>query len=108
MFAFSLEIFFDRRKRLLLRLQRKSENIKNLMEKKFNASAVSKEFKQYNNLLKLFSGVHSEYHGSLMMASRKLMIFDLTKVIKKSLPLSILCIIICEKMKRSCQKDLKF
>ena len=38
---YSLEILFDRRKRLLLILQRKSENIKNLMENKFNVRAVS-------------------------------------------------------------------
>ena len=38
---YSLDILFDRRKRLLLILQRKSENIKNLMENKFNIRAVS-------------------------------------------------------------------
>ena len=35
------------------------------------------------------------------------MIFGLMKLIKKSSPFSILCIIICEKMKRSCQEDLE-
>ena len=45
--------------------------------------------------------------GSLMMTSRNLMIFGLMKLIKKSSPLSILCIIICKKMKRSCQEDLE-
>ena len=54
--AYSLEILFDRCNRLLLRLQRKSENIKNLMENKFNVRAVSEEFKQYDDLLKLFAG----------------------------------------------------
>ena len=39
--AHTLEIQFDRRKRLLFRLQRKSENINNLMESKFNVRAVS-------------------------------------------------------------------
>ena len=63
--AYSLEILFDRRKRLLLRLQRKSENIKILMKNKFNVMAVSEEFKQYDDLLKLFSGVQSEYHRKL-------------------------------------------
>ena len=63
--TYSLEILFDRRKRLLLRLQRKSENIKNLMENKFNVRPVSEEFKQYYDLLKLFSGVQCEYHGKL-------------------------------------------
>ena len=45
--------------------------------------------------------------GSLMMTSRKLMIFGLTKLIKKSSPLSKVCIIICKKMKGSCQEDLE-
>ena len=44
---------------------------------------------------------------SLMMTSRKLMFFGLIKLIKKSSPLSILCRIIYEKMKRSCQEDLE-
>ena len=35
------------------------------MENKFNVRAVSEEFKQYDNLLKLFSGVQVEYHGKL-------------------------------------------
>ena len=63
--VYSLKILFDRWKRLLLILQNKSENIKNLMESKFNVRAVSEEFKQYHNLLKLFSGVQDEYHGKL-------------------------------------------
>ena len=45
--------------------------------------------------------------GSATTISRKLMIFGLMKLIKNSSPLSILCIIICEKMKRSCQGDLE-
>ena len=63
--ALNLKILFDRRKRLLLRLQRKSENIKNLMGNKFIVRAVSEEFKQYNDSLKLFSRVQGEYHGKL-------------------------------------------
>ena len=55
--TYSLEILFKRRKRLLLRLQRKSENIRNLLENKFNVRAVSEEFKEYNVFLKLFSEV---------------------------------------------------
>ena len=35
------------------------------------------------------------------------MIFGLMKLIKNSSPLIILCIIICDKMKRSCQGDLE-
>ena len=61
--AHNLKILFGRRKRLLLRLQRKSENIKNLMGNKFIVRAVSEEFKQYNDSLKLFSRVQGEYHG---------------------------------------------
>ena len=105
--TYSLKILFDRRKRLLLRLQRKSENIKNLIENKFNVRAASEELKRYDDLLKLFLGVQGEIMGSLMMNSRKLMIFGLMKLIKKSSPFSILCIIICEKMKRSSQEDLE-
>ena len=63
--AYSLKILFDRRKRLLLRLQRKSKNIRNLIENKFNVRAVSEEFKQYYDLLKLFSEVQGEYHEKL-------------------------------------------
>ena len=45
--------------------------------------------------------------GSATTISRKLMIFGLMKLIKNSSPLIILCIIICQKMKRSCQGDLE-
>ena len=45
--------------------------------------------------------------GSLMMTSRKHMIFGLMKLIKKPSSLSILCIIICDEMKRLCQEDLE-
>ena len=105
--TYSLKILFDRRKRLLLRLQRKSENIKNLIENKFNVRAASEELKRCDDLLKLFLGAQGEIMESLMMNSRKLMIFGLMKLIKKSSPFSILCIIICEKMKRSSQEDLE-
>ena len=44
--ADSLEMLFDGRKKVLSILQRKSENIKNLMKNKFNVRAVSEEFKQ--------------------------------------------------------------
>ena len=63
--AYSLEILFDRWKMLLLRLQRKSENIKNVIENKFNVRAVSEGLKQYDDLLTLFSGVQGEYHRKL-------------------------------------------
>ena len=49
--------FMIKRKRLLLRLQRKPENIKNLMENTFNVRAVNEQLKQYDDLLKLFLGV---------------------------------------------------
>ena len=35
------------------------------MENRFNVRAVSQELKQYDDLLKLFSGVQVEYHGKL-------------------------------------------
>ena len=61
--VYSLEILFDRQKSLLLIPQRKSENIKNLIENTFNVSPVSQELKRYDDLLKLFSGVQVEYQG---------------------------------------------
>ena len=81
--AYSLEIVFDRWKRLLLRLQRKSENIKNLMENKFIVKAVSEEFKQYDDLLKLFSGFQGEYHGKLDDEQQKVDDFWFDKVDQK-------------------------
>ena len=48
-----------------MRLQRKSENIESLLENKFNVRAVSEEFKQCDDLLKLFSVIQGEYHGKL-------------------------------------------
>ena len=62
--AYGLGILFDKRKILLSRLERKSENINGLMEK-LNVRAISEEFKQYDDLLKLFLDVHYEYHGKL-------------------------------------------
>ena len=44
---------------------------------------------------------------SLMMSSRRLMVFGLIKLIKKSSPLGILCVIISDKRKRSCQADVQ-
>ena len=35
------------------------------MDNEFNVMAVSEEFKQYDDLLKLFSGVQGEYHDKL-------------------------------------------
>ena len=35
------------------------------MENKFNVRAVSEKLKQYDDFLKLFSGVQGEYHGKL-------------------------------------------
>ena len=48
-----------------MRLQRKSENIRNHMEDKFSVRAVSEEFKQYDDLVKLFSEFQGEYQGKL-------------------------------------------
>ena len=100
-------VLFDRRKRLLLRLQRKSEEIKNLMENKCNVRPVYEELEQHDDLLKLFSEVEIDYHGKLDDDQRKLIIFGLIKLIKKSLSLSMLYIITCKETKRSCQGDLE-
>ena len=88
--AYSLRILFDKRKRLLSRLERKSENINGLMEKKLNVRAISEEFKQYDDLLKLFLNVIMNIMGNLRKASRKLMTFGLMKLIRRSSLLSIL------------------
>ena len=82
-FAYSLQILFDRRKMLLLRLQRKSENIQNIMENKFNVSSVSEELKQYADLLKLFSGLQGEYRRKLDDDQQKLDDFWLDEVDQK-------------------------
>ena len=88
--AYTLRILFDKRKRLLSRLERKSENINGLMEKKLNVRAISEEFKQYDDLLKLFLNVIMNIMGNLRKASRKLMTFGLMKLIRRSSLLSIL------------------
>ena len=64
-------IIFGKKKRLLLRLQMKSENIKNLTENKFSVRVASEEFERYDNLSKLFPGVQSEYHLKLDNNQRK-------------------------------------
>ena len=64
--------FFDKWKRLLLRLQTKSENMKNLMKNMFIIRAVSEELKQYDDLLKLFLEVQGEYNRKLDDDQQKL------------------------------------
>ena len=44
---------------------------------------------------------------SLMMSTRRLINFGLMKLIEKSSPLGILCVIISDKRKRSCQADVQ-
>ena len=66
------QFFFDKWKRLLLRLQTKSENMKNLMKNMFIIRAVSEELKQYDDLLKLFLEVQGEYNRKLDDDQQKL------------------------------------
>ena len=82
------------------------ENKKCLLGK-FNVRAVSEEFKQYDDSLKLFAGIQDEYHGKLDDDQQKADDFWFDEVDQKSSPLSILCTIICEKMKRSFQEGLE-
>ena len=77
------------------------------MENKCNVRPVYEELEQHDDLLKLFSEVEVDYHGKLDDDQRKLIIFGLIKLIKKSFPLSMLHIITCKETKRSCQGDLK-
>ena len=74
-------------------------------------SSMSGQFlKSWNKMMicqSCFQGFRVNKMGSLMITSRKQMIFRLMKLIKKSSLLSILYIIICKKIKRSCQVDLK-
>lgn len=74
-----MKILFNERKRLLLRLQRKPENISNLMENKFNVRAVSNDWKQYDDLVKLFSGVHNYFEENKELLSRKSRSYTKTK-----------------------------
>ena len=53
--AYSFQVLFEKRKRLLSRLQRKSENINALIQSRLNAKTVNKEFNQYDDLLKFVS-----------------------------------------------------
>ena len=77
------------------------------MEKKCNVRPVYEELEQHDDLLKPFSEVEVDYHGKLDDDQRKLIIFGLIKLIKKSFPLSMLHIITCKETKRSCQGHLK-
>ena len=57
------------------------------MENKFNVRTVSEEFKQYDNLLKLFSWVQGEYHRKLDNDQQKANDFWFDEVDQKNLHL---------------------
>ena len=63
--AYSLQVLFEKRKRLLSRLQRKSENINALIQGRLNVRKVNEEFNQYDDLLKLLLDTHYHYHSKL-------------------------------------------
>ena len=63
--AYSLQVVFEKRKRLLSRLQRKSANINALMQSSLNVKTVNEEFNQYDDLLNLFLDTHYQYHSQL-------------------------------------------
>ena len=48
--AYGLQVLFEKRKRLLSRLQRKSENINTLIQSKLNVRTANEEFNQYDDL----------------------------------------------------------
>ena len=55
----------EKRKRLLSRLQKKSENINELIKSRLNVRTVNQEFNQYDDLLKLCLDTHYHYHSKL-------------------------------------------
>ena len=57
------------------------------MENKFNVRTVSEEFKQYDDLLKLFSWVQGEYHRKLDNDQQKANDFWFDEVDQKNLHL---------------------
>ena len=63
--AYSLQVLFEKRKRLLSRLQRKSENINTLIQSKLNVQTVNEEFNQYDDLLKMFLDTDYQYRSKL-------------------------------------------
>ena len=63
--AYSLQVLFEKKKRLLSRLQRKSKNISTLIQSKLNIRTVNEEFNQHDDLLKIFLDTHYQYHGKL-------------------------------------------
>ena len=63
--ANNLKALFEKRKRLLSRLQRKSENVNTLIQIRLNAGTVNEEFDQYDDLLKLFLDTHYQHHRKL-------------------------------------------
>ena len=59
--VYNLKVLFKKRKRLLSRLQRKSENINTLIQSKLNVRKVNEEFNQYDDLLRLFLDAQYQY-----------------------------------------------
>ena len=60
-----MQILFEKRKRLVTRLQRISDNINALIQIKLNVRTVKEEFNQYHDLLKLFLDSGYQYHSKL-------------------------------------------
>ena len=84
------------------------ENKKCLLGK-FNVRAVSEEFKQYDDSLKLFAGIQDEYHGKLDDDQQKADDFWFDEVDQKIFTFkhSVHMKRRGMKMKRSCQEDLE-
>ena len=54
--------FFEKRTRLLSRLQRKSESTIALIQSRLNVGTVNYRFNRYDDLLRLFLDVNYQYH----------------------------------------------
>ena len=63
--AYSFQVPLEKRKRLLYRLQGKSENISTLIQSKLNVRTVNEELNQYEDFLKMFLNTHYQYHNKL-------------------------------------------
>ena len=63
--AYNLLVLFEKRKRLLSRLRRKSENINALIQSRSIVRTVNEKLNQYSDLLKLFLDTHYQYHSKL-------------------------------------------
>ena len=58
-----MHVLFEKKERLLSKLQRKSENIITLIQIKLKVRTFNEEYNQCYDLLKLFLDIHYQYHS---------------------------------------------